>query len=170
MLVEFMGWNWDIGHMPYSAWWRHVLIVLSSPSPTNLGSNRQHRKAMHDYLKPRALSAYHPIQERGVETLLHQLMNIPELYADHLERYVLLNTLNYIDPELESRYATSVIVVVVYGYEVMGENDSYLKLANEAMTGLVAATNIGSFLIDYIPALKYIPRQSSFLDDMYSRI
>ncbi|KAF9463660.1 cytochrome P450 [Collybia nuda] len=122
MLVDLMKWDWDVGKMPYSDRWR------------------QHRKALHDYFKPKKVHNYHAVQKEAVDIFIQQITDTPELYADHTHFY-----------------AASVILKVIYGYEMLVEDDPYLKIVRAAGEGLVAATNVGSFAIDYIPALKYVP-------------
>lgn len=58
---------------------------------------------------------------------------------------------------LSTSHSGSVILRVVYGYEVQPGNDFYVGLADEAMRGLVQAVNVGSFMVDFLPVLKHIP-------------
>ncbi|KAJ7125680.1 cytochrome P450 [Mycena crocata] len=101
---------------------------------------RLHRKTFHQYFQPRAVPAYHPVQIRATHTLLDQLSKNPERFAHHIRHH-----------------AGSVILRVVYGYDVQSENDYYVALADEAMKGLTQAVNAGSFLVDFLPVLKYLP-------------
>lgn len=46
---------------------------------------------------------------------------------------------------------------IVYGHVVAEKGDSYVTLANTALEGIVQAGVFGTYLVDYIPALKYVP-------------
>lgn len=55
------------------------------------------------------------------------------------------------------RHAASVILRVVYGYDVKSDHDHYVALAHEAVVGLSQTINVGSYLVDFLPSLRYIP-------------
>ncbi|KAJ7092623.1 cytochrome P450 [Mycena epipterygia] len=101
---------------------------------------RLHRKTFHQYFQPRAVPAYHPAQIKATHMLLQQLLKNPTRYANHIRQH-----------------AGNVILRVVYGYDVQAENDHYVALADEAIQGLTQAINPGSFLVDFLPVLKYVP-------------
>lgn len=46
---------------------------------------------------------------------------------------------------------------VAYGITVKETGDPYLAMSEEALHGLAEAGIPGSFLVDMIPALKYVP-------------
>ena len=46
---------------------------------------------------------------------------------------------------------------VSYGISVKDSDDPYISRAEEALGGLAAAGIPGSFLVDMIPLLKYVP-------------
>jgi hypothetical protein len=56
-----------------------------------------------------------------------------------------------------TRAAAAIILKIVYGYIVVDGDDSYVALANAAMRTLGHAGIFGTFMVDYIPSLKYIP-------------
>lgn len=45
-----------------------------------------------------------------------------------------------------------------YGIRVSESNDPYIRTAEQAMDGLNQAAVPGAFLVDIIPALKYVPK------------
>lgn len=51
----------------------------------------------------------------------------------------------------------SSIINVAYGIQTTGPDDPYIANAEEAMKGIAIAAVPGSFLIDFVPALKYVP-------------
>ncbi len=51
----------------------------------------------------------------------------------------------------------------VYGYDVDPNGDRFVELVNRAQESIHAVGNVGAFLVDYIPSLKYLPREFSFI-------
>ncbi|KAF9468084.1 cytochrome P450 [Collybia nuda] len=66
MVNELMGWEWNLGHMRYSDWWR------------------RHRKMFHHFFQPRSLSNYHEVQLEATSALLHQLLDKPNDFYHHV--------------------------------------------------------------------------------------
>jgi hypothetical protein len=46
---------------------------------------------------------------------------------------------------------------IVYGYTVANEDDAYIALAEACAQALSHASVFGTYLVDYIPILKYVP-------------
>ncbi|SJL08658.1 related to cytochrome P450 CYP2 subfamily [Armillaria ostoyae] len=53
--------------------------------------------------------------------------------------------------------AARVILGVAYGIDVRDNDNYYVQTAENAMAGMAAAGNAGSFLVDSFPILQYIP-------------
>lgn len=58
--------------------------------------------------------------------------------------------------------AGETIMTIAYGLQVKPKNDPYIAVAEEGVHPLVAAANPGAFLVDMIPALKYVPEWMPF--------
>ena len=54
-------------------------------------------------------------------------------------------------------FTAGVVLRITYGYDVAATNDEYVHLAEAAGGPLLQVVHAGSYLVDYIPALKYIP-------------
>lgn len=81
---------------------------------------RRWRKLLHGGFMQRQSEAYRPIQSRESKVLMHELLNAPEGYRKHLERY-----------------AASVIVTVAYGRRVDDvDTDIVVKRNAESMERL----------------------------------
>ncbi|KAK0196555.1 cytochrome P450 [Armillaria mellea] len=102
---------------------------------------RMHRRMFHQYFQPRAVPAYYPVQMKSSLVLLRQLHKSPDAFARHVRHY-----------------AGSVIMKLVYGYDVDVDGDEFVELVDRALEGVRVAGNVGDFLVDYIPRLKYLPR------------
>ncbi|KAK0469561.1 cytochrome P450 [Desarmillaria tabescens] len=102
---------------------------------------RMHRRIFHQYFQPRAIPAYYPVQMRSSAVLLQQLLKSPDPFALHVRHH-----------------AGSIIVKLVYGYDVDANGDKFVELMDRAAESARVTGNVGSFLVDYFPKLKYLPR------------
>jgi hypothetical protein len=55
------------------------------------------------------------------------------------------------------RSAAAIILNITYGYTVAERDDPYVALADAAMQTFSKAGVFGTYLVDYIPVLKYLP-------------
>ncbi|KAK0500251.1 cytochrome P450 [Armillaria luteobubalina] len=102
---------------------------------------RMHRRMFHQYLQPRAVPAYNSVQIKATPVLLQQLNKSPDAFFHHVRHY-----------------AGSVIMKIIYGYDVDVNGDKFVELVDRALESARATVNNGTFLIDYITSLKYLPR------------
>lgn len=51
----------------------------------------------------------------------------------------------------------------VYRYDVDPNRDHFVELVDQAEESINVVGNMGAFLIDYIPSLKYLPREFPFI-------
>ncbi|KAK0223367.1 cytochrome P450 [Armillaria fumosa] len=102
---------------------------------------RKHRRMLHEYFHLRSVSAYYPVQMKTTSVLLQQLLKSPDGIFQHVRHH-----------------AGSIIMKTVYGYDVNPNGDQFVGLVDQAMESIRIAGNVGSFLVDYIPSLKYLPR------------
>lgn len=100
------------------------------------------------------MGSYYPIQMSSAATLLRGVLYSPDDYVKHVRRLTPLFLLLYLTFR---SHAGRVILKAVYGYDVKGHQDKYVILAAEAMSGLTQTIHTGSFLVDFIPILKYVP-------------
>ncbi|PBK75890.1 cytochrome P450 [Armillaria solidipes] len=102
---------------------------------------RMHRRMFHQSFQLRAVPAYNTVQMKATSVLLQQLHKSPDEFARHVRHY-----------------AGSVIMKIVYGYDVDANGDKFVELADRALESARIIGNVGTFLVDYIPSLKYLPR------------
>ncbi|SJL09788.1 related to cytochrome P450 CYP2 subfamily [Armillaria ostoyae] len=100
---------------------------------------RKHRRMFHEYFQLRAVPAYYPVQTKATSVLLQQLLESPDETPHHLRHH-----------------AGSIIMKTVYGYDVNPHGDRFVGLVDRALES--AHFTAGSFLVDYIPSLQYLPR------------
>ncbi|KAK1230830.1 hypothetical protein PQX77_006070 [Marasmius sp. AFHP31] len=103
---------------------------------------RLHRKTFHQHFQPRTMPQYYDIQRAAADALIRKLTSNPENFCEHIRQY-----------------NGSIVLKIIYGYELQPNmaTDPYVELANKAMQGLSKTTVPGTFLVDFFPALKYMP-------------
>jgi hypothetical protein len=60
--------------------------------------------------------------------------------------------------------AGETIISMTYGLEVLSKDDPYLTTIERAMEALAPASIPGNFLVNFIPALKYVPDWMPFTE------
>jgi len=104
-------------------------------------------------------SLYQPLQIQETHTLLRSLLTNPDKFDYHVRRCanicrIFLKTNSRLHL---FRTASAIILNITYGYNVAEKDDSYVALADAAVQPLSRAGIFGTYLVDYIPALKYVP-------------
>ncbi|KAJ8126114.1 hypothetical protein O1611_g7525 [Lasiodiplodia mahajangana] len=90
---------------------------------------------------PAAVAPYLPLQEVEVDRFLFRVLQTPELFLDHIRTE-----------------AGAIILKMVYGYTVEPHKpDPLVQLVDEALEQFALSTVPGSWFVDIIPALKYVP-------------
>ncbi|KAF8844010.1 cytochrome P450 [Paxillus ammoniavirescens] len=128
MVVELMGWDWLFSSMPYGSRWR------------------DHRSLFHRHFRRYMTSNYHPVVLKETHTTLRNLLDSPEQYGHHIRRHV-----------NQTLTAAAIVMKISYGHNISDKGDVYVTIADQALQGLGQAGIFGSFLVDYLPFLKYIP-------------
>ncbi|KAJ3524602.1 hypothetical protein NM688_g8533 [Phlebia brevispora] len=101
---------------------------------------RERRRLFHHHFNAQAITAYYPRIFHEVRGVLNHLYEEPDKFMDHIRH-------------MEG----SLILGITYGIQVKPKNDPYIAAAGAAVHGLAVAGNAGAFLVDVIPALKYVP-------------
>jgi len=101
---------------------------------------KQHRSLFRRHFHRLQTSDYYSVVTKETYTTLRNLAHSPDDFAHHLRRT-----------------AAAIVMKISYGHEVSDKGDIYVTLADEAMQGLGMAGIFGSFLVDYLPFLKYVP-------------
>ncbi|KAJ7777025.1 cytochrome P450, partial [Mycena metata] len=102
---------------------------------------RAHRKMLHESFNVGAAKQFQPQERAAAHELLRRILQDPA--GDVIEHF--------------RRMAGGLVMDVTYGLKVRTKDDPYIKIAKEAMDGLSAAGVPGAFLVNNIPALKYVP-------------
>lgn len=101
---------------------------------------RQHRRVLRHFFSEGASKAYYELQQRNNIQFLRSLLDAPDDVCDHVRRLAAANVLE-----------------IAYGIEVAAENDPWVKLVEQGVESFGRAVTPGAYLVDWIPALKYIP-------------
>ncbi|KAL0572343.1 hypothetical protein V5O48_009614 [Marasmius crinis-equi] len=98
------------------------------------------RKLFHQEF-PHNNAARHEAQELKVNrVLLKNLVRDPENYRDHIRHM-----------------SGALIILVTYGLDVKPEDDPVIGVAEQALDAFLYALNPGTFAVDALPWLKYVP-------------
>ncbi|KAJ6580667.1 cytochrome P450 [Mycena capillaripes] len=101
---------------------------------------RSHRKLVHEAFNVTAIKQFRPQVQAATHELLRRLVREPRDIMGHFRHM-----------------AGALIMDVTYGIGVHSSDDPYIHIAKEALHGVSVASVPGAFLVDIIPALKYVP-------------
>ncbi|TFK50520.1 cytochrome P450 [Heliocybe sulcata] len=103
---------------------------------------RRYRRLFQRAFGPASIKTYFPLLEMESAPFLRRLITTPTRYNEHIRRY-----------------AGSLVLNVVYGYQVTSNNDPNLGLAEECVDLLAnrIASGGGIWPVDVMPFLQYMP-------------
>ncbi|KAL4247551.1 cytochrome P450 monooxygenase [Abortiporus biennis] len=101
---------------------------------------QKQRKLFQQQLSRKGVFVFQNIQLRAATTLLNNLLRDPDMFDDHCRRY-----------------ATSVIMEIAYGHEIVSDDDPYLQIAKEVNNVVTGAGDPGATPPDLFPILKKLP-------------
>ncbi|KAJ6452154.1 cytochrome P450 [Mycena vulgaris] len=101
---------------------------------------RSYRKLFHEAFNEGAARHFHLQERAAAHGLLRRLLSDPRDVMDHFKHM-----------------AAALIMDVTYGIDVLPANDPYIAIVKKALNGVETASVPGAFLVDVIPALKYVP-------------
>ncbi|KAH9934273.1 cytochrome P450 [Fomitopsis serialis] len=102
---------------------------------------RKQRRVVAHALSSAMLSRYYSIQEDEARRLVQGLLRNPDTVVS----------------QTKTRIA-AIIMRVIYGYTVEGEDDRMITMQFEAMDNFTYASEPGVWIVDFIPQLQYLPR------------
>ncbi|EKM55816.1 uncharacterized protein PHACADRAFT_256701 [Phanerochaete carnosa HHB-10118-sp] len=100
---------------------------------------REHHRLFHHCFHSRATQNYHPKMSKEARKLLHRLLATD----DFIKSFRV--------------WTAAVILGVTYGMEIKDHDDPYVLLAEKAIRSIVAVAMPGSYMVDYMPFMRYIP-------------
>ncbi|TFK35243.1 cytochrome P450 [Crucibulum laeve] len=59
--------------------------------------------------------------------------------------------------ELTRHTVGGIVLSIAYGIDIKPSDDPYISLAEQAIAGVIECSVPGAFLVDFIPALRYVP-------------
>ncbi|KAJ7154766.1 cytochrome P450 [Mycena filopes] len=111
-------------------------VALNQPGPRL----REGRAYIHSAIGPQYAKQYAPEEEEQVVRFLNKLLHDPENLEEHCVWVI-----------------AACILLITYGHIVSDENDPYVEASTGVMTQFSEAGATGRWLVDLIPALKYVP-------------
>ncbi|KZW03025.1 cytochrome P450 [Exidia glandulosa HHB12029] len=101
---------------------------------------RQHRRAIHQYLNERAEKRWWGVHEELNAQFLKHLMDFPDDWW-----------------ELTHRLSAANVMRVTFGRNIPLKDDPWVLLSDIAVDVLATLASTGAYLVDLVPALKYLP-------------
>ncbi|KZP23290.1 cytochrome P450 [Athelia psychrophila] len=101
---------------------------------------RAHRRLAAIEFDARTIPKFNPAFTRNAHGLLRRLLESPEAWNQHIRHQV-----------------GAMIIEVSYGFEALPENDPFIDTAEKGVHSVAIAGKPGAFLVDTVPALKYVP-------------
>ncbi|KAJ8700831.1 hypothetical protein PTI98_003818 [Pleurotus ostreatus] len=101
---------------------------------------RKHRKFVHSTITKRAITTFQPVQTKNARALALNLL-------ENKNRHEMFFNM----------FATSVITGILYGHQVVSEDDEYMKLMDHQSMIAVNLGQPGGALLDILPFLQYLP-------------
>ncbi len=118
---------------------------------------RKYRRLFHESFNQHAVDAYYPVQIAATSLFLKNLMDSPQDHMSHVQQYASFTSGVCVELNLLVRLSGSIILRIVYGYDVTVKHDDYLALAEEAMRQIIETSTPGKYLVELMPFLKHLP-------------
>ncbi|TFK25351.1 cytochrome P450 [Coprinopsis marcescibilis] len=101
---------------------------------------RKHRRIFHQSFHPAAARQFHPHISKATRKMLNRFLEDP---GDMME--------------ILRHLAAETVLKIAYGIEIQDKDDPYVRVAEAAVHTLQTAAIPGTYLVDTVPLLKYIP-------------
>ncbi|KAJ2936601.1 hypothetical protein H1R20_g492, partial [Candolleomyces eurysporus] len=101
---------------------------------------RKQRREFHLHFNPTVVKRYHPVILDESVSFLKDILSDPSRYRERTKSYF-----------------TGVIIRATYGIKPKGNDDPLITQVDKTTVGFSIAGRKGSFLVDLIPALTYVP-------------
>ncbi|KAF8984058.1 cytochrome P450 [Cyathus striatus] len=124
-----MGWGFQFATMPYGEKWRERRRLFQKHFPTGRHDN------------------YRPLLKHLIRILQLGLIEQPETFYERIQHSKLQNT------SMSGAFA----LVLGYGIKIQPINDPLVEFSKQTLGEGLRAGTPGRYLVDVIPALKYVP-------------
>ncbi|KAI0071338.1 cytochrome P450 [Panus rudis PR-1116 ss-1] len=101
---------------------------------------RNMRRAFHQEFNQVAIQRFRPIQVKACHELLRKFISRPETFMADIRHL-----------------AGRIIMRTAYGTDIKDDGDRFIKIGEESLHAISATTNAGSYLVDSLPILRYLP-------------
>ncbi|KAL6248757.1 hypothetical protein RBB50_003819 [Rhinocladiella similis] len=105
---------------------------------------RNHQRLQASYLNIRISQSYRALQDLESKQLIFELLN-PD--ADFSDRF--------------HRYSSSLIFALAYGRRLARGDEPEIKAIDQVMENFLYAARVGTWIVDALPALNYLPKPLS---------
>jgi len=133
---------------------------------------RECRRMFRSDINPAKVKSYHGLQEAMARRFLRSLLVSPEQFYDRIEWYVSTCSHFRVLDQQDHRYAGSIVLKIVYGYDTLDNNDPMIEKAHQFNTDVDVVTQPG-YLIEVLPwrmSLNSSPEYNDSLLTFYSSL
>ncbi|KAJ9111560.1 hypothetical protein QFC20_002534 [Naganishia adeliensis] len=112
---------------------------------------RKLRKALHSHLQSQSAKSYENIQERAAKRVVSDIIASPKGHQDHVKTY-----------------AATIVINIAYGRtDKVSYTDSDIQLVNQCGDRLGQTLRPGSFKMEALPWLRYVPGYTNTIDQWH---
>ncbi|KAF9442561.1 cytochrome P450 [Macrolepiota fuliginosa MF-IS2] len=122
MVMEMLGWTYNLGLQPYGSWWR------------------RHYRLFHNHFGADQLVNFQPTLLKTTHSFLRRLLSNPDNFVRHIHLLLM-----------------SSLMEITYGVQIEDPQDPLIANAELVLKAAAEALIPGKFLVDTLPALKYVP-------------
>ncbi|KAJ7167338.1 cytochrome P450 [Mycena crocata] len=103
---------------------------------------RAHRKIFTQEFSPSAVQRYHDQELKWTRKLLQNLIAKPQNFMEHIQHM-----------------ASGIVLETTFGLQVQpsGQPDPFIAAAKQAVEAMTESGLFGTYLVDFLPILKYVP-------------
>ncbi|KAJ7485440.1 cytochrome P450 [Mycena latifolia] len=103
---------------------------------------RAHRKIFSQEFSPSAVQRYQDQEFKWTKILLQNLVDAPQNFMEHIQNM-----------------ASGIVLETTFGLQVQpsGQPDPFIAAAKQAVYAMTETGLFGTYLVDFLPVLKYIP-------------
>ena len=134
-----VGWKWLLALMPYGEAWK------------------EGRRMFTQYFHPGNTEVYKATQMEFLYKMLPRLLNDPENFLSITRQYVSQLVINLNLKEYSVSAVGWIAISLAYGLDIRETDDPHIKRAEKATKSVEYVTGSGTYLVDILPILRYVP-------------
>lgn len=119
---------------------------------------RRHRKLLQQHWNAQSALSYRPAQRMETHVMLQNLLDTPEKFQKHIERFGVWlpsRNISVLAENFYTRAVTAGILFTTYGHHVTTDDDIYVHLAEQTTKLVTEPGTPGGTIVDFFPMCEY---------------